>query len=373
MASDRVVTPARPLDPAELEALPSGTLRQRLGDLRRDSRASSTFALGLGAVSVFLVVVGGLAVMVTGGLWDYESVVRSLTSARLATLAWAAIALGAAGLIVGCSVFRRVDTSAARSTAIAGAVLGVIGLVLGLGVYVFTRGDMDTFSRNFLNFSDVRDYFGAFVTGGRNTLILAGSAIVFGVLIGLPVSLLLLSQHVVVRAPARAYVNVIRGTPVLLQLSMVYFGISLGLGLNWSAYVSLIFGLSINAGAYSAEVFRAGLQSIEKGQLEAARGLGLSRMKAMRLVVVPQAVRRVIPPLLNEFIGLIKDTSLIAFLGVSLAERDVFAVASTGYSQYYNASFFVAAGVGYLIITLPLIGGVNALERRMRTGLVGIA
>jgi His/Glu/Gln/Arg/opine family amino acid ABC transporter permease subunit len=266
-----------------------------------------------------------------------------------------------------------VDTKLARNLGVAGAVLGLVGLLLGVGVFAFTRGDMETFAQNFMNFEDVRGLTGAFVRGVKNTVILAVCAFGLSMVIGLPMSCLLISTHAVVRAPARVYVNVIRGTPVLLQLSIVYFGLSLGLGLNLTAYIALIVGLAINGGAYAAEVFRAGLQSIEKGQLEASRGLGLHYGQSLQFVIIPQAIRRVIPPLLNEFIGLIKDTSLLAFLGVVLSQRDIFAVASNGYSQYYNASFYVAAGLGYLVITLPLIAAVNALERRMRTGLVGVA
>ena len=339
----------------------------------RGHRRSTTIAVIAGGGAVALVLVGSLVVLLTGGIWKDTEVARSLQSGRLAAVCWAGAAMGAVGLVTGGVFYRRVDTRRARNTGIAGAVLGLLGVLLGISIFAFTRGDMVTFARNFMNFGDIRGSFGAFGTGIKNTVTLATLSIVFGILIGLPVGCLLISRHAVVRAPARAYVNIIRGTPVLLQLSMVYFGLSLGLGLNWSAYTSLIFGMAINAGAYSAEVFRAGLQSIDRGQLDASRGLGLNYWHTLRYILVPQAVRRVIPPLLNEFIGLIKDTSLITFLGVSLDQRDIFATASTGYSQYYNATFYVAAGIGYLVVTIPLIRAVNAVERRLRRGLVGVA
>ncbi|TKC89028.1 ABC transporter permease subunit, partial [Polyangium fumosum] len=114
-----------------------------------------------------------------------------------------------------------------------------------------------------------------------------------------------------------------------------------------------------------------GIQSIERGQMEAARGLGLGYMQSMRYVIVPQAVRRVIPPLMNEFVILIKDTSLIAFLGLSYAQRDLFTVGSQGYSQFFNATFYVASGLGYLVVTLPLIRLVTWVEKRLRSGLLG--
>jgi polar amino acid transport system permease protein len=131
--------------------------------------------------------------------------------------------------------------------------------------------------------------------------------------------------------------------------------------------------LSLNMGAYSAEVFRAGLQSIERGQMEAARSLGMSYLQAMRYAIVPQAFRRVIPPLMNEFVILIKDTSLVFVLGIVLGREDLFGVGQEGYSNTFNATWFVATALGYLAVTLPLIGIVNAVERRLRSGLVGIA
>jgi polar amino acid transport system permease protein len=129
----------------------------------------------------------------------------------------------------------------------------------------------------------------------------------------------------------------------------------------------------MNMGAYSAEVFRAGIQSVEKGQTEAARSLGLSYSKSMRYVIVPQAVRRVIPPLMNEFVILIKDTSLVAILGLSAAEYEIFSFSRSFFSDSRNASIFLGTAAAYLAVTLPLIWVVNRVERRLRSGLVGIA
>jgi ABC-type amino acid transport system permease subunit len=145
----------------------------------------------------------------------------------------------------------------------------------------------------------------------------------------------------------------------------------LSLGPSWSLQAAII-AFTLNTGAYSAEVFRAGIQSIERGQLEAARGLGMSYLQAMRHAIIPQAVRRIIPPLMNEFVILIKDTSLVIVLGLSADQRDLFSVAQQGYGNTYDATFLVAAGLGYLAVTLPLIRIVNAVEKRLRSGLVGV-
>jgi ABC-type amino acid transport system permease subunit len=130
---------------------------------------------------------------------------------------------------------------------------------------------------------------------------------------------------------------------------------------------------ALNTGAYAAEVFRAGIQSIERGQMEAARSLGMSYVQAMRYAIVPQAVRRVIPPLMNEFVILIKDTALVVVLGLVESEYDIFTTAREGASATFNATFFTVAAIAYLIVTLPLIRLVNAAEKRLRSGLVGIA
>jgi His/Glu/Gln/Arg/opine family amino acid ABC transporter permease subunit len=191
--------------------------------------------------------------------------------------------------------------------------------------------------------------------------------------IGLSLAMLMISKHRTVRAPAIAYINFFRGTPLLWQLS--FFGFLFLLGFQWRGAVFqqaiLIFGM--NMGAYSAEVFRAGIQSVEKGQTEAARSLGLSYGQAMRYVIVPQAFRRVIPPLMNEFVILIKDTSLVFILGLTASQYEIYTFSRTFYSEFVNSTVFIGTAVAYLVITLPLIWIVNRVEKRLRSGLVGIA
>jgi polar amino acid transport system permease protein len=119
-------------------------------------------------------------------------------------------------------------------------------------------------------------------------------------------------------------------------------------------------------------VFRAGIQSIEGGQMEAARSLGMTYGQAMRFAIFPQAVRRVIPPLMNEFVILIKDTALVIVLGLLISEHELFQWARSGVSDTFNATFYTATALGYLAITLPAIYLVNRVEKRLRSGLVGI-
>jgi His/Glu/Gln/Arg/opine family amino acid ABC transporter permease subunit len=313
------------------------------------------------------------------GIQGAEGICHIVTAARSGpetVVLVVGLLLGAAAIAVGLAIFRRMDTRRKRDHAFAGAVLGAQAFALGGFALWFRPGEsMFRFVRNFFNFDLLgQPWVGFFVKGAKNTILLALGGEVGGIVLGLFLALLALSARPVVRAPARIYINFFRGTPLIWQLSFVYFGVLPGLGLTGlSAYTAALIVFALNTGAYAAEVFRAGIQSIERGQLEAARGLGLSYLQSMRYAIVPQAIRRVIPPLMNEFVILIKDTALVTVLGVLESERELFTTAQDGYAAFSNATFFVAAAIGYLVVTLPLIRLVTAVERKLRSGLVGIA
>jgi len=283
------------------------------------------------------------------------------------------IGLGAGALVLGAGMYRRMDSKRRRDDAITGAVLGAQGILLALLILWFRSASPGLFSKHFLNFADLEGYGGAFVRGAINTLKLAFGGELGGIVIGLVLGVLTLSSRRVVRAPARIYINFFRGTPLIWQLITGYFMLLFGFGIHLDAFVVAILIFALNTGAYAAEVFRAGIQSIERGQMEAARSMGMSYLQAMRYAIVPQAVRRVIPPLMNEFVILIKDTALVSVLGLTLADSDIFTLAREGQSATFNATFFTVAAIAYLVVTLPLIGLVNAAEKRLRSGLVGIA
>jgi polar amino acid transport system permease protein len=244
--------------------------------------------------------------------------------------------------------------------------------VLGAFLLWFIRSAPEKSITQFLNIEALKVDKTFLLRGLVITLFMALAAEFLGIVLGLVLSLLTISKRTAVRAPARVYINVFRGTPLLVQLSIGYFGVNNGLQLHQSVFAVAIVVMGLNAGAYTAEVFRAGIQSIEQGQMEAARSLGFSYLQAMRYSIVPQALRRVIPPLLNEFVILIKDTSLVVILGLPLQRLELFGAGQQGYSDTYNATYFIATSVGYLIITLPMIGIVNAVERRLRSGLVSV-
>jgi His/Glu/Gln/Arg/opine family amino acid ABC transporter permease subunit len=301
------------------------------------------------------------------------NIVEALQDPVTSGTVYAGIVLGAIALVLGASTYGRMDSKRKRDQAITGAILGSQGILLAAFVLWFRAVSPGLFAKHFLNFADLQGYGGAFLRGIRNTLVLAFAGELGGIVIGLILGVLTLSKRRVVRAPARIYINFFRGTPLIWQLFTGYFMLLFGFGLRISAFAIAIIVFALNTGAYAAEVFRAGIQSIERGQMEAARSLGMSYSQAMRYAIVPQAVRRVIPPLMNEFVILIKDTALVLVLGLTESQYDILTAAREGQAATFNASFFTAAAIAYLVITLPLIGLVNAAEKRLRSGLVGIA
>jgi len=337
-----------------------------------------------GAVGVALVLVGSLVVISLHGWLPFRSIVTAVESTEMLVVTSTGAALGAFAIIAGFASYRRMPTKRSREQAIGGAILGIQAVVLWLfGMGFRFLGDPELFIKNFFNFGDLRGQVGEFSNAAKNTLILAFVGEAGGIVLGLTLAILVLSKRRVVRAPARSYINFFRGTPLIWQLAFIYFGFSLGLRIDLEitagpfhlsrAYVAAMIIFILNTSAYASEVFRAGIQSIERGQMEAARSLGMSYLQAMRYAIVPQAFRRVIPPLMNEFVILIKDTSLVVILGLAATEYELFTLARQGQASTANATFFVAAAIGYLAVTLPLIGIVNWLERRLRSGLVGVA
>lgn len=364
-------------------------------DTRGPSSPISATALWLGLVAI-AVVLGGLLFLqvdyavsdrvltpecvellltsdITGAL-GVCNMVEALRSDAQTFLLYGGTALGIAAMALGWGVARKMDSFRRREQAVTGAILGVQAVVIALVILAFRDGRPDLFAKNFLNFTVLGEYFpGPFFAAMKNTVVLAFVGEVGGIAIGLVLVLLALSKRKAARAPARAYINFFRGTPLIWQLFTAYFVVLLGFGIVPSSVVVAMVVFALNTGAYAAEVFRAGIQSIERGQMDAARSLGMTYMQAMRFAIVPQAVRRVIPPLLNEFVILIKDTALIIVLGLLESQYDLFQWARSGSSDTFNATFFTATALGYLAVTLPMIRLVNAVEKRLRSGLVGVA
>ena len=300
-------------------------------------------------------------------------IVEGLRSTEQTVVFIATIALGLAAVVLGFGTYRRMDTRRKRNHAFDGAVLGIQAVLIAAFIWVFTSASLFIqFAKSNLNFKYLEGHIDEYIAGAKNTLVLAFGGEAGGIVIGLVLSLMALSSHRVVRAPARTYINFFRGTPLIWQLFFFYYGLFLALGWAVNPFIAAILVFALNTGAYAAEVFRAGIQSIERGQVEAARGLGMTSFQSMRYVVVPQAVRRVIPPLMNEFVILIKDTALVLVLGLFVYQYELYVTGQTLYTETFSATPLLATALGYLTITLPLIGLVNYVERRLRSGLVAI-
>jgi polar amino acid transport system permease protein len=193
------------------------------------------------------------------------------------------------------------------------------------------------------------------------TISLALLAEVLGIVLGLFLALMKISGSRLLNLPAQVYIDVFRGTPLLVQITIIYFTPS-SIGIRpESLFFAGLVALTLNSAAYVAEIFRAGIQSIDKGQTEAGRASGLSYAQTMRYILVPQAFRRSIPPLTNEFVTLIKDTSLVSVIGLV----ELLRAAQEIQAQTFNSSALIAAALIYLAICLPLIYLTNALERHL--------
>lgn len=207
-------------------------------------------------------------------------------------------------------------------------------------------------------------------TGLPNTLILTISAAVIGLVLGMALAVAGISRHRWLRWPARVYTDFFRGLPEVVIILLIGLGVGPVVGglTGNNPYPLGIAALGLMAAAYVGEIFRSGIQSVEPGQLEASRALGFSYGASMRLVVVPQGVRRVLPALMNQFISLLKASSLVYFLGLVANQRELFQVGRDLNAQTGNLSPLVAAGLFYLALTVPLTHLVNYIDNRLRRG-----
>jgi polar amino acid transport system permease protein len=223
----------------------------------------------------------------------------------------------------------------------------------------------------FLDFSIMKDLLPEILSYGLwNTLLLAVLATTLGCVGGLVLAALGTSRSRSLRVVSRVYTDVFRGLPAILTI--LVFGQSLTPVLNpitgGNPYAVGVIALGVIASAYIGEIFRSGIQSVEKGQMEAARALGMSHGSGMRSVVVPQGIRRVLPALMNQFIGIVKDSSLVYFLGLVTSQRELFRIGQDAAVTNANLSPLVMVGLFYLIITVPLSYLVNVIDRRLRQG-----
>lgn len=222
-----------------------------------------------------------------------------------------------------------------------------------------------------MNFSFIFEYYPYFITGTINTVILAFFTVLFGVAIGIIIALMKISKYKILKFLASAYIEFIRGTPLIVQIFIVYYGLPIKfpeitvMGLEMERFIPGIIALSINSGAYVAEIFRAGIQAIDKGQTEAARSLGLTQTMAMRYIILPQAIRNILPALGNEFVVVIKESSVVYIIGI--AELMFSSTLVRGATYIALEPLLVTAAI-YFVLTFTLSKFLGIAERRMRAG-----
>jgi polar amino acid transport system permease protein len=215
--------------------------------------------------------------------------------------------------------------------------------------------------RYILKVADGRLGAGPLLQGLGLTLRISALSLVLAFSIGLITALLRLSNSLVGRAVARIYLEVIRNTPLLVQLFVIYFILGPIIGIE--RFLSAVLALSLFEGAYASEVFRAGIVSIQKGQWQACYSLGLSAGDAYRFVILPQAIRRILPPLTSQAVSLIKDSSLVSMVSLTDLTLQAGIVVSETFLPF--EIWFTTAGM-YLVITVILSTVVNRMERRFR-------
>ncbi|VFQ43144.1 amino acid abc transporter permease protein 3-tm domain [Desulfoluna butyratoxydans] len=204
--------------------------------------------------------------------------------------------------------------------------------------------------------------------GAAVTIQLTSGALIIGIILGSLAGMGRISRNRLIRAVSSVYVYVLRGTPMLLQIFFIYFGLPqlylaiTGEPILFSPIKAGITALGINSGAYVAEIVRAGIQAVPNGQMEAARSLGMPHGRAMRDVILPQAFRKIIPPLCNEFIVLLKDSSLVSVIG---AGELMYSAKVMGARYYDYVQFLFGAGVVYLFLTFIISQALAALERKL--------
>ncbi len=209
-----------------------------------------------------------------------------------------------------------------------------------------------------MNFEFLLKYYPFFLDGIKVTLLLALLTIIFGSIIGLFLCILKISKFKILRGIASIYIEIIRGTPLIVQLIIIHYGLKI----NMTELTSATIALSLNSAAYIAEIMRAGIKSVNIGQMEAARSLGMNHFKAMKLIIIPQAIKNILPALANEFVVLIKESAIVSYIGLA----DIMYKANQIRSlTYLTLEPLLVAALIYLVITFTLSKCIHYFERKL--------
>lgn len=200
-----------------------------------------------------------------------------------------------------------------------------------------------------------------FIQGAKWTLIISLASVVLGVIFGTLLTFLKRSKIKVLNIISSAYIEIVRGTPLLLQIYIVYFGLTNIV--NIGEIPAVIMALSLNSGAYVSELIRAGIEAVDKGQMEAARSLGMTESMAMRIIIMPQAIKNILPAIGNEFVAIIKESSMASTLGVAELMYGAKVVSTRSFN--YTETLIMSA-VFYFIMTFSLGRLIKFIERRLK-------
>lgn len=216
----------------------------------------------------------------------------------------------------------------------------------------------------------ITEYYQYFLRGTRTTILISLITVFCGAILGCLVALMRISNCKPLQAFSKLYITVIRGTPMLVQLYIVYYQLSFiqypsGTiwGVDMERAIPCVIALSLNSAAYIAEVFRAGIQAVDVGQMEAARSCGMTSAQAMRFIILPQAIKNILPAIGNEFITMVKETSIIQYLGISdLMYNNGIVITAT----YNPLPCYYISAILYLLLNIILGKGINIFEVRLK-------
>lgn len=209
-----------------------------------------------------------------------------------------------------------------------------------------------------MKFEFLLKYYPFYIEGIKITLLLALLTIIFGTLLGLVICVFKISKYKILRAIASTYIEIIRGTPLLVQLIIIHYGFRI----NITEITSATVALSINSAAYIAEIIRAGIISVNKGQMEASRSLGMNHFQSMKLIIIPQAVKNILPALANEFVVLIKESAIVSYIGLA----DIMYKANQIRSlTYLTLEPLLVAALIYFVITFTISKFIHYFERKL--------
>ena len=211
----------------------------------------------------------------------------------------------------------------------------------------------------------IAKYYKYYLNGTLITLSVSFFGVLFGSLIGIILSLMKLSENKILKNISSAYIEVVRGTPLLVQLFIVYYGLPMLLPFELSRLAAGTIAVLLNSAAYVGEIIRAGILSIDRGQMEAARSLGMKHWTAMRFIIIPQAFKNVLPALGNEFIVLIKESAIISIVGIHDIMYNTDTIRGISYKPFGP---LIYAAIIYFIITFTLSKLLAIFERRLRAG-----